>query len=266
MASQAKLIRLPVVPMFARPDAASEQVSQALMGMQVEPLEAHPDWERVRTPDGYSGWIRSDAASEPSEAWSGGWCEVKDLWANLRGAPDSKAAAAIHAFVGTRLPLIGARISDGGTRWVEVRVPDGRALWTEDQRVIVLRDSPPRQQTALAMCRSARRFLGVPYLWGGCSPLGLDCSGFVQLVYRMHGIQLRRDADMQAEQGAAADDLRAADLVFFGPDDNSARITHVGMMLDARRFIHALGGECVRIDPLDSRRFATRFRFARRYL
>ncbi len=96
----------------------------------------------------------------------------------------------------------------------------------------------------------ARSFLSVPYMWGGRSALGFDCSGFVQLVFKMAGIQIKRDAAMQANEGEQVHLLQETfpgDLVFF--DDDEDRITHVGILLNESQVIHAYGK--VRIDPID---------------
>lgn len=245
--------------MFGEPDPASEQVSQALLGFPVEPLEASGAWTLIRTPDGYTGWSPADALVPVPPGWGEPFREIEDLWANLRSAADSKRAALVHAPIGTRLPQCGQE--EG---WVQLLLPDGRRLWTEEHRTWTVGKRFFRSANRLAIPRTARRFLGIPYLWGGCSPWGLDCSGFVQLVYRLHGLPLLRDAHMQFEQGAKAPEPRAADLVFFGPEDKPGRITHVGMMLDRRRYIHAKGSACVRIDVLDPA--SPTFRGARRFL
>lgn len=98
--------------------------------------------------------------------------------------------------------------------------------------------------------RLARKFVNVPYLWGGRSPLGIDCSGFTQVVFKCSGIPINRDAKDQALQGETVDFVnssRAGDLAFF--TKSSERITHVGIVIDDQKIIHASGH--VRIDTLD---------------
>jgi gamma-D-glutamyl-L-lysine dipeptidyl-peptidase len=135
------------------------------------------------------------------------------------------------------------------------------------------RPPAPTQEELLA---TAQRFLGVPYLWGGCSPWGLDCSGFVQLVYRLHGISLPRDAHEQALAGepvpvtssgdGTVAGLSGGEAVFFHSEAPPHRISHVALALGAEAFIHALGSDRVRIDPWAGSPLLGRVAAARRYL
>ena len=116
-------------------------------------------------------------------------------------------------------------------------------------------------------------YLNAPYLWGGRSPFGIDCSGFTQMVFKLCGIKLLRDAYQQAEQGYLInllDEAHAGDLVFF--DNEEGRITHTGILLPNNRIIHASGK--VRIDTLDhhgiynseTRRYSHKLRLIKRYI
>jgi cell wall-associated NlpC family hydrolase len=118
------------------------------------------------------------------------------------------------------------------------------------------------------MAALARRFVGTPYLWGGTTPFGFDCSGFVQRLYSLCGVTLPRDAYMQAESplGSRVPEgelLQAGDLVFFcGRDDPRGRgITHVGMMLDEKEVIHAYSRDGVIVTPLESSLFRDRYTY-----
>ncbi|HEU4403346.1 MAG TPA: C40 family peptidase, partial [Candidatus Polarisedimenticolia bacterium] len=162
--------------------------------------------------------------------------------------------------------------------WVSVRLPDGRVGWMQHGDVRIRGDVegavPDGPDIAAepfdpaAVVATARRFLGLPYVWGGTTPFGLDCSGLAQLAYRVHGHLLPRDADLQFADPRLAPveraDLAVGDLVFFGPD--AASITHVGIALDRLEFVSATTyrSPTVRIDRLDDPYWDRLFRGARR--
>ena len=241
------IVRRTVAPMHRNGSSRTEQVSQASLGAAVSVLERRGGWLRVRTPDGYDGWVSRGACSTPPAGWQGPWLEVTDRWANFRIAPDSRLAACELATIGTRLPYLSHN-----DRWTEALLPDGRRVWTESHRAAQV-EALDRGTDSASVLATAHRLLGVPYLWGGCTPLGLDCSGFVQLVMQLHGLPLPRDAYQQMECGQpiAREDAAAADLVFFGPQGPaSARVTHIGIALGDGQFIHAAGSAEVRINAL----------------
>jgi gamma-D-glutamyl-L-lysine dipeptidyl-peptidase len=243
------------------PDA--EQVSQGLLGEPVTVLVEEGDWLRIRTPDGYEGWARAaGVVATPAEQLPR--AEILPLWANLRRRPDYRLAAEMTAFAASQLPIAGEEPG-----WIALQLPEGSVGWTERHRVRLVADRPAAPASAPDLLQTAERFLGVPYLWGGCTPLGIDCSGFVQLVWRLHGVVLPRDAWMQAELGSDLDVRSAgpADLFFFGPEEGgAARIAHVGISLDGERMIHAAGSDCVRVDAVHSLPYRHRLLFARRLL
>ena len=137
-------------------------------------------------------------------------------------------------------------LDEAGVCWIEepVSADDfaGHAQVAREAR------TPVQQGICLGLIRGhtslpkLERYLGVPYLWGGCTPLGIDCSGFVQLVWRLNGASLPRDAHQQAECGqeVAPGEATAGDLLFFG-GESGAGITHVAICLEGGRMIHAAG-------------------------
>src|SRR5437867_592780 len=145
------------------------------------------------------------------------------------------------------VPVTRLAVAEERAGWVGLRLPGGGTGWVEAHRVRCgPPDAPEGALDADAVLATAQRFLGVPYLWGGCTPAGIDCSGFVQLVFGLHGICIDRDTTEQVQQGHAVafDALEPGDLVFFGPSGPaSERVTHVGMMHDRHGFIHARGGQ-----------------------
>jgi gamma-D-glutamyl-L-lysine dipeptidyl-peptidase len=264
------VVRVSVAPVLAARSMTSEQVTQAVLGAPVSVLERSARWARVRMEDEYEGWI-SAGHLVPAFGERREWVRMTDLWVNLRTRPDYRMPARVVATVGVRLPLQARKPG-----WLGVTLPGGGVGWLEETRGQVEAEEahvPP--PSAGELLETARRFLEVPYLWGGCSPWGLDCSGFVQLVYRLHGIRLPRDAGPQAGVGepvaldghAALDAVLApGDAVFFHGEEARDRITHVALALGDGEFIHAAGGDRVRIDAWDDSPYTRRVVGARRYL
>jgi hypothetical protein len=151
------------------------------------------------------------------------------------------------AVIGTRL----CRVAES-TRWIRVRLPDGRQGWLARHATTRgLHLIHPEGGTGRDVIRLARHFLGIPYLWGGSTPKGFDCSGFIQTVFGLNGYPLPRDAYQQYRCGrkvASGDDLAPADLLFFQPP-GARRITHVAIHLAEERFIHC--SDLVKINSLN---------------
>jgi hypothetical protein len=232
--------------MHSRSTSSTDVVSQALLGENVTILKKErnadgEDWYQVETPDTYKGWVISSALRflKPDErpyASSGKIFVVTALLANTYREPNvTKHKPVKVAPISAVLEVVGER----DARWLEVSLPCNTRVWIQrgDGEV---REAPmvwPRTSLENTVALS-KRFIGLPYFWGGTSPLGLDCSGFVQLIYKMSGIPILRDADIQFEGSGlvpvAPGEEMAGDLVFFGKN-----ISHVGMMIDAEEFINA---------------------------
>ena len=261
--------------MHASPDRSSELVSQAVLGQIVLTLEEAPGWFRVRTQDEYTGWMESRWTTPDvrgrSYAASGKIARIRNLFANILVWPDPTADIITKAVVGTELET-----ADEQDDWVVVRLPDGKpgslrrfAIELVDRAVYPL----PLMPTGTEIAATAKRFMGVPYLWGGVSAFGLDCSGFVQLVHKLHGVSLPRDAYLQAQDNSLADvmpqSVMPGDLLFFG-NAESARagrtITHVGIALPGGKFIHSSGGAGVSISELSDPYYAPMLRQVRRLI
>jgi len=259
--------------MFERADTASPVVSQATLGTGVAVLDSARGFDLVETPDRYRGWIRS-AALRPLAARTatyprtGRAFRVRTFMCQVYSERDVTSAPPIA--VAPLLALL--EVLEDHSEWKRVRLPDGRRGWVqsgdlEPARPLRPSAAPPLLDGA-AVAATALRFLGLPYLWGGTTPFGLDCSGLAQLVYRLHGHLLPRDADLQvADADLHAVDRSAhlaGDLVFFGPDEKN--ITHVGIALDRHEFVSAttFRSPTVRVDRLDDPYWERLYRGARR--
>jgi hypothetical protein len=245
-----------VVGLHRDPDDDTEQVTQALIGQPVTIEAGQAGWLYVQTWDTYRGWIPVNAVhvledqSRPY-ASTGPVAVIRELFADILEEPRLRAPIITKATISSELEVVETHAD-----WVQLRLPDGRTgfvrtheakLLNKDLAQTVWLPDPPK------LVETALRFVGVPYLWGGTSPFGIDCSGFVQLVYRIHNVTLLRDADIQASDPRAErverEELRAGDLMFFGPvkDPDYSRVTHIGMVIDRKRFVHSCGalGVCV---------------------
>jgi len=202
-----------VAPVRAEKSDRSEMVTQMLFGESAEIIEVHENWAHVKLNyDDYEGWMDSKQLSTT---------EVEKS-KSLVSQPFQEFE--IHG--NKYLLSLGSEISES--------VPDFR--WEN------LRES---------ILQMALKFLEVPYLWGGRSFFGIDCSGFVQVIFKVHGIKMPRDASQQAQGGedvAFVEEAQPGDLAFF--ENEEEKITHVGIMISNSKIIHAHGK--VRIDKIDS--------------
>ena len=262
--------------MFRTATIDTDVVSQALLGDTVKILKNEKDpagqeWCQIETPDTYQGWVVSSSLRflKPGDkpyASTGKVFVVSALLANTYREPDVTAHKPVKtAPISTVLEIVGER----NERWLEVALPGGDKVWIQRGDGDV-REAPwswPRRPVE-DMVALSKRFLGLPYTWAGTSPFGLDCSGFAQLVYKMSGIPILRDADIQMTKSGLLEvpkgQEKAGDLIFFGRAID--KISHVGMMIDGEYFINATTYQtpCVRIDRLKEERWTKIYQAARR--
>ena len=224
---------LSIVPMRAEPSDLSEMVNQILFGEQYKILEQRKKFSRIRlSHDKYEGWICNKQVNEVE----------KDTYKNLLSEKKIYTTDVLDIIKSDSFQTIvlGSVLPDLNECKFSIcsNTYSFEGQWTStllDKKMIV---------------ENAMMFLNSPYLWGGRTPFGNDCSGFSQIIYRLNGIDLPRDAYQQAEIGTTlsfVEESEAGDLAFF--DDNDGKIIHVGIVLENNHIIHASGK--VRIDRID---------------
>ena len=251
------------------PSHAAELVTQLVCGDRVTPLKTSGDWVLVRIEDPYIGWVRSWHLKGLGRSEHDGFVaaarhRVAEHVVRVREEPEESARALGEAVIGT--PIIAAAGPRRG--WRRVELPDGCRGSVRSRSVERIPRAGGAKREKLAA--TAMSFLGIPYVWGGTTPKGFDCSGLVQRVFRLHGVAIPRDSDQQARAGrdrvtGRPAELRAADLLFFGK--SVKQITHVAMYVSDGIFVHAHGQ--VRINsllpthPLFDERLASEWRATR---
>lgn len=286
-----------VVAMRAEPRSGSEQVSQAILGDPVVCLAVAEEYVYVRTADEYEGWVwrgtimpldaDSPYGNWPFSADDGTPCYIQSDITPFRLAQNRPETLLTRLVCGTRLLALdylpdtagdGAQSGD-----IAVRIPSGwgkegggkagtdplRTGYVPAHALAPLSAQRyPAEFSGESACTLARSFLGIPYLWGGTTPFGFDCSGFVQRIYSLLNRTLPRDAHQQATSPLGtrfdpATPTKSGDLVFFAgrSDPRNRGITHVGMALDTDRFIHAVGKEGVIITPFDDPYYSTQYTY-----
>lgn len=250
------LISVSVCNMRTKPAHSAEMATQALMGTPVKILDKRGGWLLVQTPDYYTGWTDDPVAEFSDEelaAWKG---SDRLIYTGHTGVTtDSRGETVSDIVFGVIVVKTGAR----GDFWT-VALPDGRSgelkkKETEDFRKWSESASIEPQR----LIQFARTFMGSPYLWGGTSTKGVDCSGFTRTIYYYGGVIMTRDASGQFRYGEEVsidnpcETLAPGDLLFFGRvRDGKPRITHTGMYIGDTEFIHS--SRLVRVNSFDSTR------------
>ena len=254
----------------------AELSTQVLMGETVQCIENTGVFTKIITHDRYQGWIRTDQITDTWDTSENLRTSIASLFADVVTDPDNSAEIVTKLTCGTTVNL--ARRPEVGN-FIPIVLPNRQVAYIHKISLNITHSAEMSVETVTGIASSgtdnlqslkrrviehigaqaimiAHWFVGTPYLWGGTTPFGIDCSGLVQLSYRLSGLQLLRDANLQfadrrftnlVETSLEAGSFMAGDLVAFSKAPDGV-VTHIGMATGDGRFIHSLGGFGVRLD------------------
>lgn len=251
-------VTISVANLRSKPKHSAELATQATLGTPVKLLKKEDGWYYIQTPDNYLSWVDAGALSISNELEIKNWQEAeKIIFTKTYG----------HCYLGPDMEQVVSDMVAGNilkvlsvtTEFFIVEFPDSRQGYValnEAELLDAWLDSLDKSPNALV--DTSKKLMGVPYLWGGTSTKGMDCSGFTKTIYFMNGMIIPRDASQQVHTGKPIDDvgsfekLEAGDLLFFGKkatDTNAEKVVHVGMWIGNNEFIHA--SDMVRVSSVD---------------
>lgn len=233
MPSPARINR-PVVDVWKTSSRDSERISQRVLGQPMSIKEIIDDrWCIATGDDNYTGYVERRFLTEGAVSPGAMICVP---FASVRQSPERSAQLVVRLSIGSCV----TRLENQG-QWTQIGFPGGETGWV---MTVQLTDSQGLNYTHAP--QRAMSLFGTPYLWGGSSAYGIDCSGLTQLMYRLCGVMLLRDAHLQRDDSRfdhiTFDALEPGDLVFFGTPD---KVTHVGMHHSPGKYIHSTGGSGV---------------------
>ncbi|PRD48177.1 C40 family peptidase [Sphingobacterium haloxyli] len=262
------IVNISVANLRTNPSHTAEMASQLLLGTQVDILQEKSSHYRIRTPDGYIAWVPSSSIIRMDKAELSIWNKAPKLlytgeFGKSYSQPKTSSPRVSDLVYGNIFVLL---VED--QNFFKVAYPDQRIAYIPKQEAVLFVDwLATRQATADNILTSAKSMLGSPYLWGGTSAKGIDCSGFTKISFFMNGYIVPRDASQQIAAGnpieildsaenfapeLAMQNLRPADLLFFASNKGKGPnpgITHVALYIGDGAFIHA-AGSMVRINNL----------------
>lgn len=245
------IINNSVANLRGKPRHSAELVTQATLGTPVKVLKNKDGFYLIQTPDKYISWVDSDGIKIiDKEKYDDWYSSDKIIYTNEYGFSYSEANEKSERVSDLVIGNILEKLSTKG-EFTKVKYPDGRKAFILSSKSQNYNDWVKKAfPTDKNIIETAKLFMGNPYLWGGTSAKGLDCSGFTKTVFFLNGVILDRDASQQVKKGILVDtengfeNLKKGDLLFFGfkaKNGNRERITHVGIYIDNLEFIHEAG-------------------------
>lgn len=265
------LVNNSVIHLRREPSSKTELVTQSLLGTPIRILKSEGSKSLIQVPDGYIGWVNSEEVHALDREELAAYKAADKLIFNAQygmafSEPDKGSIPVSDLVIGN----IVCKVSEV-TGFTQVKYPDGRLGWVNSNELVPAREIFFKTTLGENLVKTAKQYNGIPYLWGGASSKDIDCSGLISNVYYLNGMQLPRDADMQALIGRelttefVSDGLEAGDLLFFGTKASEGQeedVTHVAMYIGDGEYIHSAGyRERVGINSMDS----TRENFIERY-
>ncbi|MEL6720883.1 MAG: C40 family peptidase [Bacteroidota bacterium] len=252
------VVNLSTCNIRSAPKHSGELATQSTLGTPLKIYLSEGDWYRVQTPDGYLGWLDKGGFTAMNKAQYNIWkLRDKIIYANDFGfsysAPDSSSMRVSDLITGNILALEGEE-----KNYYKVRYPDDRTAYILKSETIAYGDWLAQNPTGESILSTAQQHLGRPYLWGGTSGKGMDCSGFTKTVFYNNGLMLPRDASQQVHVGVELkydttwQNLLPGDFLFFGrkaTSEQKERITHVAIYMGNGKIIHSAG--TIKIESLN---------------
>ncbi|NHF59033.1 C40 family peptidase [Flavobacteriaceae bacterium TP-CH-4] len=255
------LITISVANLRSNPKHSAELATQATLGTPIKIYKKKGDWSLIQTPDGYLAWVDDGGIVPLTEDELERWKITKKIiytetYGHVYERPDKSSQPVSDVVAGNVLELL-----DEQNDFYAVKYPDGRIGYVDGSK------SQPYQQwlesmepSGESLVTTSKQLMGIPYLWGGTSTKGVDCSGFTKTVFFLNGLVIPRDASQQVHTGIPIDSIQSfdllekGDLLFFGrkaTDSTREKVVHVGMWIGDNQFIHSSGK--VRISSMDNK-------------
>lgn len=252
--------KVSVAILRSEPRHAAEQVSQVVMGTPLKVIKSGREWWQVETPEGYTGYIRNNTLTPLSDGEMAQWRKSRrgvvtadrTIYVTVTPTADELADRVTDIVngsivrIGDVTPASTSGIISGdnaGDVITSIILPDGRKGYLPARYLKPIEQWADQTWDATKLPSYASRLMGTPYVWGGTSTKGMDCSGLTQITAYRYGVLLPRDASQQIKVGTVVDksrpaDFKAGDLLFFG-NVNTGRVTHVAISQGGYDYIHS---------------------------